>query len=82
MITAHLVAENLPGPEMTQSCQESRNNPLGTGQLELVGRLGVQREKGTERCRKQRVTTGMRPGTHSVHVRTVMGHREGKANGG
>lgn len=70
VITALLMAENLPRPEMAQSCQESRNNLLGTGQLELVGRLGAQRETGTERGREQRATAGMRPGRQSVHVRT------------
>ena len=33
---------------MVQSCQESRNNLLGTGQPELVGRLGMQKERGAE----------------------------------
>lgn len=42
------MVEKLPRPDMAQSCQESRNNPLGTDQPELMGRLGVQRETGAE----------------------------------
>lgn len=69
------MAENLPRPEKAQSCQGSRNNLLGPGQLELVERLGVQRETGTERGKEQRATAGLKPGMHSFHVRTVTGHR-------
>ena len=83
-----LDAEKLPKPEMVQSCQESRNNPLGTGQPELVGRLGMQRGK---RCRESggswvRGPLQVRPGILSAHVRTAMensfvGHRWDEANG-
>lgn len=70
---------------MTQTCRESRNNPMGRGQPELVGvagQTGCAEGTGAKRVRgkmSQRATAGVRPGMLSVHVRTdtinnSMGH--------